>query len=276
MKKFLPLAIILFQNLTCKAHFIQGFESFYHDTHDNLGIPMTLATANRCFQNLNNLFNHPVNPCFPLPFSTYRWYMSNLFFPPVIGIYWNQTIPGLALGPLTLQQQATLAINRFCIGITNNNPIPAFQDLQGLIDTFSGLPILNAPRALAMQHALTAGGYNTISAQFLHSLFSPGGIPLGIVGPAGFPNQTIALVLKLQHRVSKDIKEIHWASSSFIAINQNLWNNILIALPLPPPPMVPAPAYISIKQRINNPFIFLKIDNPHSATFVLYNETSIN
>lgn len=173
------------------------------------------------------------------------------------------------LGPLTLQQQATLAINRFCIGITNNNAIPAFQNLQGLINTFFGIP------ANQMQHALAAGGYNTTSAQFLHSLFSPGGIPAGIVGPAGFPNQTIALVLKLQHRVSKDIKEIHWSSSSFIAINPILWINILNALPLPPPPMGLVPAYISIKQRINNPFIFF-IANPHSATFVVYDETSIN
>ena len=111
MKKFSLFTIVLFQTLLCKAHVSQGFENFYHDA------PATLpAIFNRYFLNINALFNHPANPWFNLANSTYRWYFSH---PPVVGNYWNQTIAGNALVQLTIPQQATLAINRFCIGITN-------------------------------------------------------------------------------------------------------------------------------------------------------------
>ena len=262
MKKFSLFTIALFQTLLCKAHVCQGFENFYHDAS-----AASPAILNRCFLNINALFNPPINPYLNLANSTYHWYFSH---PPVVGNYWNQNIAGNALVQLTIPQQATLAINRFCIGITNYNNVPAFHDLQGLVDAFAGLP------AAQMQQALLAGGYDTTSARFLHTLLNPGGIPIGITGGAGSPNETVALVLKLQHRASKDLKEIHWSSVSGIAVNLALWQNILQALPLPPPPMVPVPAYVSIKQRINNPFLLLMLASPHSATFVIYDETSIN
>ena len=47
-----------------------------------------------------------------------------------------------------------------------------------------------------MQQALLAGGYDTTSARFLHTLLSPGGIPGGITGGAGSSIETVALVLK--------------------------------------------------------------------------------
>ena len=40
--------------------------------------------------------------------------------------------------------------------------------------------------------------------------------------------------------------------------------------------MVPPPVYLSIKRRINGPFAALGLPPPHSATFVLYDETSVN
>jgi len=177
MKKFSLFTIVLFQTLLCKAHVCQGFENFYHDAS-----AASPAILNRCFLNINALFNHNPTPCFNLANSTYRWY----FHPPVVGNYWNQTIAGNVLGQLTIPQQATLAINRFCIGITNYNNVPAFHDLQGLVDAFAGLP------AAQMQQALLAGGYDTTSARFLHTLLSPG----GITGGAGSSIETVALVLK--------------------------------------------------------------------------------
>ena len=267
MKKFLLFIVVLFHFTPCKAHVSQGFESFFHDTHQENGNVLLPVTQNRCFIYINDLFNHQVSPYTSLPNDSYMWYTSSSVFP-VQPNYWDQTIPG-ALQALTLQQQATLAINRFCIGITNNNNVPAFQNLLGLLRAYRGLNVLN------LQRALTAGGYNTSSARFLYKLLSPRGIPQQVSNLKGQTNQSVSVVLKLQRRPSKDLKEIHWSSLSFTTINLALWHGILNR-PGINRQAIRMPIYISIKRRIDRLFTIFNLPPPHSATFIVYDETSMN
>lgn len=198
MKTFLSFIVILFLTLLCKAFPMQGLECFCHDT------PNVQFRNNNCWRNIVQLLNNQ-NNLFNLQNNTYSWILNGVLNPQDIN-----------LNPLPLQQQATFAIARFCIGITNNRPLPAFQDLRALVRTY----VNGAQNNLV--HALAAGGYNSPSAQFLHALFAPGGIPLNLV-----VNDNVGIILKLQRRASKNLKEIHWSSSSAIAVNLKLWGKIL-------------------------------------------------
>lgn len=183
---------------------MQGLECFCHDT------PNVLFTNNNCWINTVPLLNNQ-NNLFALQNNTYSWNLNGVLNPQNIN-----------LNPLPLQQQATLAITRFCIGITNNRPLPAFQDLRALVRTHG-----NANEA-HLEHALASGGYNSPSAQFLHTLFAPGGMPPNLVANNNLAaNNNVGIILKLRHRASKNLKEIHWSSSSAIEVDLKLWGKIL-------------------------------------------------
>ena len=165
-KRSLLLVLFSFCICTfCNAHFSQGFESFFHDAN-----PVSPMTNNRCFTYINHLFTHPIiNPYLHLPNSTYEWYTSDLIVPARAQNYWNQTFVGNVLIPLTLQQQATLTIRRFCIGITNHRNVLAFQNLQNLWNAYQGMN-----QGALVNNALIRGGYDSPAARFLHNLFAQG------------------------------------------------------------------------------------------------------
>ena len=139
-----------------------------------------------------------------------------------VGDHWNQISNNDLITSLTPQEQTTIAINRFCIGITNHRNLPAFRNLQNLLKVYQGN---NNIRDVVK--ALASGGYNTPSARFLNRLLKPEGIPQTIVSTNGNVTNTVVIVLKLEHRVSKNLKEIHLSSLPDIEINVASLNEIL-------------------------------------------------
>ena len=77
MKKFLLFIVVLFRFIPCNAHVSQGFESFFHDTHNENGNVLLPVTPNRCFIFINDLFNHQINPYTYLQNDSYMWYTSS-------------------------------------------------------------------------------------------------------------------------------------------------------------------------------------------------------
>ena len=71
------------------------------------------------FKNINYLFTsqYLLRPL-SLPNSTYSWYTCTSM--EEVGDHWNQISNNDLITSLTPQEQDTIVINRFCIGITNH------------------------------------------------------------------------------------------------------------------------------------------------------------
>lgn len=122
----------------------------------------------------------------------------------------------MRLRPLTIQQQARMAINRFVIEIVNWHVL--FDNFQ-LPQDIGNAAINNMQTPYAVR-ALNYGGYGTVAEQFLLALTS-GNLPCGILGNPQNPHTGIGVILHLDKRVSKNIKEIHWNSLHILQVNQN-------------------------------------------------------
>ncbi len=97
------------------------------------------------------------------------------------------------------------------------------------------------------------------------------GFPLGLGGPIGTPANSVVILLSLDKRVSKNMKEIHWNSSSLLTIAPPIAGAVAAAFPAIG--AVPL-AYNSIKTILNNHFpVGLA---PHSATVIAFRRTSDN
>lgn len=245
-KVYLSFVFVLLKGQLLLAYTSGGYELFCHDW---LGVP---GVNNHVLPQVNNIIPLTmVGPAPAIPFNNCA--ILSWMFPAV------PVAPGpIALPPLILANQAELALMRFVEGITNghhdlNNfayplailyaafgiPIPA-----GLVP---GMPAGYLPRALA------SGGYNTTSARLLYRF--PFVMPLGIA--AG--TDTVAVLLSLNRRASKDLKDIHWNSTDF---------SVMLFTPFG------VLVHDSMKRSLN--LFFPLATPPNSATIVTFRETSVN
>lgn len=172
----------------------------------------------------------------------------------------------MPLNPLTIQQQARMAIKRFVIGIVNQHLI--FDNFQ-LPQDIGNAAFNNVVTPYATR-ALNNGGYDTVAAQFLFALIN-GNFPNGILGNIQNPHTGIGVVLHLNERVSKNIKEIHWNSLPVLPINQTFLQAVNDALGGLQFALF---VYNTIKGNINNIWVQLGVAVPNSATIIHFTSTS--
>lgn len=250
---------ILLKCVSLSAYNAGGAEVFFHDTHI---VQQHLNIVSPHFQDIID-FTMPALPALPLVLlDNYRFFTH---IPAAIGL---APVCFSALPPaIMIPQKATLAIKRFLIGITNgHHNLGNFADPNQIINAaFAGLITPYVTRAL------NCGGYNDITARFLHCLLTGMGFPLGLGGPIGATANSVVILLSLDKRVSKNMKEIHWNSSSLLTIAPPIAGAVAAAFPAIG--AVPL-AYNSIKTILNNHFpVGLA---PHSATVIAFRRTSDN
>lgn len=256
----LCLGVILLKCVSLSAYNAGSVEVFFHDTH--VVLPH-LNSVSQYFQDIIGFtMAAPAGPLVPL--DSYRFFVRMPAAPGLVPIAGFVVPP-----PLGVPQKATLAINRFLIGITNghhNLNNFAFPD-QIVNAAFAGFI---SPYVI---RALNCGGYDDTTARFLHHLITGVGFPAalrGLIG--GLIPDTVVILLSLDKRVSKNMKEIHWNSSSLLVISPPIAGAMVAAFPAIGPAL--ALGYDSIKTLLNNHFPVWAA--PNSATAVTFRQTSDN
>ena len=244
---YVRVILVCLSFFICQNLYAAGPLCFNYETYEHQG---PAAGTNQALLNYNHALIALRNAAIPaLAPGAYQLQISKSRV--AAGVPWAHAIHPIPGGPLTYQEAAFMTIERqLGTGI-----LVVFRHPPEIAAIAAGFPIGAVAFAFGwtvpnltryLNRSLSGGGYrNTVLAaalfRFRHNIPLPNYINLG-----GHPADEVLIHIHDPHRVSKNVKDLSYNSLNI-------------------------PAYFTIKDTIDDMYIFLGIPVPHSATVLSAN-----